>query len=130
MEYVGKARTSDAVIYLPGIMGSELVDAKGKVVWGMKPSLFFRQAAFGAVLDRLALRAGDDIRATRPLQFPMALPLLSTMEPYRALEDRLKTVVIRPEAVRPFAYDWRKSIADAAEKLAPVVREHFEQGHA
>ena len=36
-------------------------------------------------------------------------------------------VVIRPEAVRTFAYDWRKSIADAAEKLAPVVRDHFEQ---
>ena len=83
MEYARLAATSDAVIYLPGIMGSELVDAKGNVVWGMKPSLVFRQAAFGTVLDRLALRAGDDIRASRPLQFPVALPLLSSMEPYR-----------------------------------------------
>jgi len=115
--------TSDAIIYLPGIMGSELVDAKGDVVWGLKPSLIFRQAIFGNVLDQLALRANDGIRASRPIQFPAALPMLSSMEPYRALEERLKTVVVAPEAVRPFAYDWRKSIADAASLLAPVARQ-------
>ena len=121
------AATSDAVIYLPGIMGSELVNASGDVVWGLKPSLVFRQAAFGNILDRLALRPGDGISASRPLRFPAALPMLSSMEPYAALEERLKTVVVAPEAVRPFAYDWRKSIADAAEKLGPVAREHLAQ---
>lgn len=126
MENAGLAKASDAVIYLPGIMGSELVDGNGDIVWGLKPSLIFRQAVFGNVLDRIALRPNDDIRASRPVQFPVTLPLLSSMEPYRALDDRLKSVVVRPEAVRPFAYDWRKSIADAAQKLAPVVREHFE----
>src|SRR4030088_2180005 len=100
--------TSDAIIYLPGIMGSELVDAQDNVVWGLKPSLIFRQALFSNVLDRLALRAGDGIRASRPIQFPSALPMLSSMEPYRALENRLKTIVLAPEAIRPFAYDWRK----------------------
>lgn len=122
--------TSDAIIYLPGIMGSELVDAQDRVVWGLKPSLIFRQTVFGDVLDRLALRANDGIRASQPIQFPAAIPLLSSMEPYRALETRLKSVVVAPEAVRPFAYDWRKSVADAAEMLAPVARAHLNHWQA
>jgi predicted alpha/beta-hydrolase family hydrolase len=121
------AVTSDAVIYLPGIMGSELVDGQGNVVWGLKPSLIFRQAIFGNVLDQLALRAGNEIVASRPLQFPAKLPLLSDIEPYRNLEERLKRVVVHPDAVRPFAYDWRKSIAEAAERLALVARAHLEE---
>jgi pimeloyl-ACP methyl ester carboxylesterase len=122
--------TSDAIIYLPGIMGSELVDAQDNVVWGLKPSLIFRQALFGNVLDRLALRPSDGIRASRPIQFPSALPMLSSMEPYQALDTRLKTVVLAPQAIRPFAYDWRKSIADAADALAPVARKHLSEWQA
>lgn len=119
------AKTSDALIYLPGIMGSELVDDRGNVVWGLKPSLIFRQALFGDVLERLELRPGDGIRASRPVRFPVNLPLLTAMEPYSALEARLKTAALRPEAVRSFAYDWRKSIAVAAAELAPFARAHL-----
>jgi pimeloyl-ACP methyl ester carboxylesterase len=113
------------VIYLPGIMGSELADDRGEVVWGMKPSLVAREAIFGNVLRRLIPRPGDGIHATRPVQWPVSLPLLSAMEPYAALERRLRQTVVRPEAVKAFAYDWRLSIADAAGVLAPVARAHL-----
>jgi hypothetical protein len=121
------AVTSDAVIYLPGIMGSELVDADGKVLWGMKPSLLFRQAAFGNVMEALIPRQNDGIRASRPIQWPIALPLLSAMEPYTALERRIKQTVLHDDAVRAFAYDWRGSIVDAAAALAVVARSHLSQ---
>lgn len=117
--------TSDAVIYLPGIMGSELVDADGKVVWGMRPRLLARQALFHDVMERLKPAPGDRIRASRPVQLPVSLPLLSGIEPYTQLEHRLRATTLRPEAVLPFAYDWRRSVADAAAALAPVARGHL-----
>jgi pimeloyl-ACP methyl ester carboxylesterase len=118
------ACTSDAVIYLPGIMGSELVNANDDVVWGMKPSLLFRQAAFGSVLSALVPRPKDGIRASRPIRWASGLPMLSSVEPYTALETKLKTTVVAPDALLPFAYDWRRSIHDAAQALKPVAREH------
>lgn len=115
----------DAVIYLPGIMGSELVDASGRVVWGMSPRLLARQLFFRDVMERLKPRPSDGITASRPVQLPIPVPLLSGIEPYTALENRLRGVTLRPEAVRAFAYDWRRSIADAAAALAPVARAHL-----
>ena len=49
-------KTSDAIVLLPGIMGSELVDSDGKVVWGMKLGLLVKQAVLGNVFARIALR--------------------------------------------------------------------------
>lgn len=119
------------MIYLPGIMGSELVAPDGTVLWGMKPRLLARQALFRDVLARLAHPRDDDaVRATRPLQFPVAVPLLSGVEPYRDLERKLATTVLRPQALRAFAYDWRRSIADSAAALAVVAREHLREWRA
>lgn len=114
---------------LPGIMGSELVDAGGRVVWGMRLGLLARQVFLGDTLARLALPpdGGDGgIRASRPIALPVTLPLLTSIEPYTALERRLAHVALRPEAVRTFPYDWRRSIADAAQALAPVARAHLD----
>lgn len=119
--------TSDAVLYLPGIMGSELVDARDTVVWGMSPGLLARQLIFRDVMSRLVPRPDDGIRARRPVQLPVPVPLLCGIEPYRRLEHRLQQVTLRPEAVRPFAFDWRRSIAEAAVALAPVARAHLAQ---
>jgi pimeloyl-ACP methyl ester carboxylesterase len=119
------ALTSDAVIYLPGIMGSELVDANGAIVWGMKPSLLFRQALFGTVLSRLIPKPDDGIVASRPIQWPSAIPLLSSVEPYTALAHRLQGTVFHADAVKAFAYDWRRSIADAAAALKPFAQAHL-----
>ena len=134
MPPAGVALTSDAIIYLPGIMGSELVDGRGAVLWGMKPSLLAKQAFFGGVMRRLVPRPGDGIRATRPLRLPIPVPGLGGIEPYSELEHRLSRITIAPSAVRAFAYDWRHSIVDAAVELAPIARAHLadwtEQFHA
>ena len=77
---VWKAVTSDAVIYLPGIMGSELVDADDDVVWGMSMKLLLKQAVFGDALDRLVPRDDDGITATGPIRVPLSLPGLTSIE--------------------------------------------------
>lgn len=81
-------RCSDAIIFVPGVMGSELVDRHGVVVWGMSLRLVLRQAALGDALARIALPA-DGIRASREIQLPMRLPLLSGVEPYANILSRL-----------------------------------------
>ncbi len=121
------ALTSDAILYLPGIMGSELVDARGEVVWGMKPGLLARQVFFRDVMTRLVPHPDDGIRASRPVQLPVAVPLLGGVEPYTRLEHRLQQVTLHKDAVLPFAFDWRRSVADAAAALAPVARTHLER---
>jgi pimeloyl-ACP methyl ester carboxylesterase len=126
----GLPRTSDAIVLLPGIMGSELVDRDGKVVWGMKLGLLIRQAVFHNALARLALpEDGEDdgIRASRPVQLPVKLPLLTSIEPYRNVEERLRGVALRREAVLTFAYDWRRSIEEAAAALAAAAERHLER---
>ena len=119
------ALTSDAVIYLPGIMGSELVNAQGEVVWGMKANLLARQLIFRDVMKRLTPLPRDGITASRPLQLPLSVPGLGGWQPYGELEYRLRNTTLLPSAVRPFAYDWRHSIVDAAKALAPVARAHL-----
>jgi pimeloyl-ACP methyl ester carboxylesterase len=125
MSRIGASKTSDAVIYLPGIMGSELVDADGKVAWGMRPRILARQLVFRDVMQRIKYRPGDGITASQPLRLPVSVPLLTGIEPYTNLEHRLRSTTLRPDAVRAFAYDWRRSVADAAEALAPVARAHL-----
>jgi hypothetical protein len=56
----GTATTHDAVVVVPGIMGSELVEtATGDVMWGLAPSPFVSAWLSGASLDRLHL-SGDE----------------------------------------------------------------------
>ena len=124
----GVDRCSDAIVFVPGVLGSELVDRHGTVVWGMNPRLVLRQAALGDVLARLALSpdgSDDGIRASRVLQLPMRLPLLCGVEPYARLLARLRATALRPEAVCVFPYDWRRSIVDAARGLATVAERHL-----
>lgn len=126
-------RTSDAVVFLPGIMGSQLVDAEGEVLWGMRPKLLFRQLTFRDVLKRLALdeEASDDgITANALLEWPVKLPLLGAVEPYRAIVKRLEETVEDPAALLPFPYDWRRSIASNGERLRHAAREHLRDWRA
>lgn len=126
---MSSARTQDAVILVPGIMGSELVDASGEVVWGLRPSLLFRQLLSGNVLARLRLPPGapdDGIRPSRLLQVPAYLPLLEGVEPYSELARILRQVTFHPDAVLEFPYDWRRSIAYNARLLASRARAHLE----
>src|SRR6478609_3900127 len=103
----------DAVIVLPGLMGSELVDAEsGRVVWGLADPRWYVSAwTSGSSLE--ALRVTEDeragrvgrIRPTRLLQFPAFAPMLRGFEPYSEMTSRLRQAV-NPDAVMAFAYDW------------------------
>src|SRR5260370_35861469 len=82
----------DAVIVIPGIMGSELVDAEtGDVLWGLSPRTYLRFWTSGGGLERLQgtdqERGGKTgpIRATGLLRFPVASPIFGGFEPYLRL---------------------------------------------
>ena len=123
------AVTADAVIYLPGIMGSELRIGQ-KVVWGAKLGRILRQVFFRDVFEQLEPKPDDGIVAGNPISFPAMIPLLGSMEPYADLGKRLKGAVLRPEAVLAFGYDWRHPVGDAAAALAPIAKTHLTEWRA
>ncbi|MGX1812236.1 esterase/lipase family protein [Nocardia sp. NPDC055321] len=120
--------TEDAVIVIPGIMGTELVDTDtGKLLWGLRPGLLARMLI--APTTNLAPLAVDPERSSRVqprhvLKFPALIPGLGSVEPYTRLTKKLRTVVRHPDAVREFGYDWRLPVAHNATLLARVIEEH------
>ncbi|WP_371667002.1 hypothetical protein OG985_04940 [Streptomyces sp. NBC_00289] len=126
------------MIVLPGIMGSELVDAtSGKTLWGLAdPGWYLRAWTSGSSLDALRVtdeeRAGSAgrIKATRLLQFPAFAPVLRGFEPYTALVRSIRRVVLDPAAVLSFAYDWRLSTAHNARILADAAENHLRMWRA
>jgi hypothetical protein len=126
------ATTHDAVVVVPGIMGSELVDsATGKVLWGLDPGSYVSAWLSGGSLRRLQLtdeeREGryGRVTARRLLRFPAWLPVLQGFEPYTRLVARLRQVVVDPAAVREFAYDWRLPVVHNAGRLAEAALAHL-----
>lgn len=114
-------------------MGSELVDRSGTVVWGLRPGLLARQVLLGDVLARLRLAedARDDgIRPSQLVRFPVKLPFLGGLEPYTELVRQLEEVVLAREAVVTFAYDWRRSVAEAGARLEVAARSHLRDWQA
>jgi pimeloyl-ACP methyl ester carboxylesterase len=123
----------DAVIVLPGIMGSELVEtATGTVLWGLAdPAWYVNAWTSGKSLKALAVTTDERegrtgrIRATRTLKFPAFAPLLRGFEPYTGLLASVKRFVVDPAALREFAYDWRLAIDYNADELAKVAEQHL-----
>ncbi|MEV0982116.1 hypothetical protein [Streptomyces sp. NPDC049915] len=106
--------TQDAVVVVPGIMGSELRDAKtGDLLWGMSVRLLERAWRRGDGLDHLQATPeemegdGGRVRATRLLSVPAWAPFLQGAEPYSSLLRTVTGAVAAPEAVLAFPYDWR-----------------------
>ncbi|MFS0701958.1 esterase/lipase family protein [Cellulomonas sp. 179-A 4D5 NHS] len=124
----------DAVLVVPGTMGSELCDAEGMVVWGLAPSLAAKHWLGGRttvlhVTDEE--RAGARrLRATRLLRAPAFMPILRGVEPYTALLDRLRERAAAPAAIAEFPYDWRLGIDVAAPHLASAGFAHLERWRA
>ncbi|SES43518.1 lipase/acyltransferase domain-containing protein [Lentzea albida] len=127
--------TPDAVMVVPGIMGSELVDTTtGETIWGLRPKLLTSALLHGleplAVTD--AERAGDTSRV-KPvglLRFPAYLPGLTGLEPYTGLVRELRGLVRHRDAVAEFAYDWRLPVKHNAALLADAVDAHLESWRA
>jgi hypothetical protein len=127
-------RCTDAVIVLPGLMGSELVDtASNEVLWGLSDPRWYVSAwTGGRSLRRLAVtdedRAGGGrIRATGLLSAPAAAPVFHGAEPYTRLLAGVRRVAAHPDAVLAFPYDWRLSVEHNARQLAAVAERHLDR---
>ncbi|WP_225826531.1 lipase/acyltransferase domain-containing protein [Streptomyces naphthomycinicus] len=135
---MSRPRTGDAVILIPGIMGSELVDSTtGRTLWGLSDPRWYVSAwTTGTSLAALRLtpeeRAGryGRVRATRLIRFPAFAPVLAGFSPYEHLRKGLRTVVRHPAAVAEFAYDWRLPVTHNARLLAEFAHRHLDDWRA
>src|SRR3954470_2679415 len=104
-------RSYDAVIVVPGIMGSRLRDTTtNRLVWGATATLRYTRLTKGAFET---LKVTDEERAGKVgrivpdglLSTPGWAPVLRGFDPYRDLVSALEGAVVDKRAVRPFAYD-------------------------
>ncbi|MFJ8827927.1 esterase/lipase family protein [Streptomyces sp. NPDC102467] len=125
--------TQDAVVIVPGIMGSELRDsATGSVLWGLSGTGWLlrawtrRDGLAGLHLtdDELTGRTGR-VQATQLLRHGTWTPYLRGQEPYTDLIDTVREHVADPAAILPFPYDWRLPVATNGKLLAARAREHL-----
>jgi Lecithin:cholesterol acyltransferase len=125
----GRPVCTDAVVVIPGILGSELVDEDGDVCWGLKPAVL-AGAWITKKLDVLHVTDDDlagkrRLRPTRLLRVPGYMPFFGGLEPYTALLRRVSETAVDPRAVTEFAYDWRLSIEYNAARLVKRCEEHL-----
>ncbi|MFC9271956.1 AAA family ATPase [Streptomyces zhihengii] len=124
------AFTRDAVVVVPGFLGSELLDTDtSSLVWGQAPG---EQLEAWHHRDHPALRfTGSDrdgtgrLRAARLLRGPVWAPYFGGVEPYTPLLETVRSRVVHPDAVLEFAYDWRQPAARNAALLARAAQRHL-----
>ncbi|MFJ3929484.1 esterase/lipase family protein [Streptomyces sp. NPDC090029] len=121
----------DAVVVVPGIMGSTLRDTDTDTpLWGVGSILGYSARLHS---DRLrALRVTDAersgavrVEATGLLGVADWLPGLGGAQPYGDLLSRLRREALDRAAVTAFPYDWRLSVEHNGALLAAAVREHL-----
>ncbi|MFE3635373.1 hypothetical protein [Streptomyces sp. NPDC059168] len=135
LERLAAARdvTQDALVVVPGIMGSELRDAAtGKILWGLSGARWLLDAwtsqsglsALRMTEDELEGRTGR-VKATQLLKHSAWTPHLRGFEPYSDLVAALQTCVPDKAAILEFAYDWRLSVTHNGRRLAAAARRHL-----
>ncbi|MFD9380001.1 esterase/lipase family protein [Streptomyces sp. NPDC059999] len=125
--------TQDAVVVVPGIMGSALYDnERGRHVWGLEGiSWLVRAWTLPGGLTSLAMRDEElegktgRITATGLLKHSAWTPYLAGIEPYTDLVAAVGRCVAHPAAVLEFAYDWRLPVATNGRLLAEAARAHL-----
>jgi hypothetical protein len=127
-------RCRDAVVVIPGIMGSELIEADGRVLWGLSPKDLV-SAYRGDLLDRLRVTDGDltgrrAVRATRLLKYPAVLGWFRGSEDYHRLLARTRRTVLDERSVLAFPYDWRLSVTFNGGLLAQAAIDQWERWRA
>jgi hypothetical protein len=132
---VEQSMTRDAVIVLPGIMGTELVEsATGRVLWGLADPRWYAGAwTTGGALRELAVTGAERdgqvgrIRPGRLLRVPAFAPVLRGIEPYTNLSAAVRRVLPDPAALLEFGYDWRLPVAHNAGELALAAQAHLDR---
>ena len=124
---------ADAVIVIPGIMGSQLVDAgDGTVLWGLSAKSYVSFWTGSSSWEKLKVteeeRSGrmGRVKATRLLTALAFAPLLRGIEPYTRLTEAVRGIALHRDAVMEYPYDWRLSVAHNARILATVAARHLE----
>ncbi|WP_435218280.1 esterase/lipase family protein [Streptomyces sp. bgisy034] len=125
--------TQDAVVIVPGIMGSELRDAStGRTVWGLsgvrwlidawtRPKGLKALHMTDAELDGAAGR----LEPVQLLRHSAWTPYLKGFEPYTDLISAVHACVAHPAAVLEFPYDWRFPVTTNGRLLAAAARRHL-----
>jgi len=124
---------ADAVIVIPGIMGSELADAgDGTILWGLSARSYASFWTGSSPWEKLKVtedeRSGsmDRVKPTRLLTASAFAPLLRGIEPYTRLMEAVRGTVLHRDAVLEYPYDWRLSVAHNARILATAAARHLE----
>lgn len=136
---VAPPTTHDAIVIVPGIMGSELVDVSGgrgkeKVLWGLaRPGWLAKAWLSRSGLKGLHLtpeEAAGQSRRVEPrrlLSTPAWTPFLRGIEPYTRLTNDVEATAADPAALLAFPYDWRLPVEHNARRLAREARIHLER---
>ncbi|MEU8779689.1 hypothetical protein [Streptomyces sp. NPDC048606] len=121
-------------------MGSVLEDAvTGRPLWGVDLAMLTKPRISGGLLgalhaDEREREADADtarrapltrIRATALLTRPWWLPVFEGLDPYSDVLKSVTGVVLDPQAVAPFPYDWRLAVAYNGTLLARTARAHL-----
>lgn len=123
----------DAVIVVPGIMGSALYDTvRSEFIWGLR-DLGWLQRAWHRGDGLLPLHLTPEernghfgrVKPVELLRVPAWAPFLQGFEPYNHLLKEVRAAVADPAAVREFPYDWRLPVAVNGQLLAKAAYEHL-----
>jgi hypothetical protein len=126
--------TQDAVVIVPGIMGSELRDTTtGTTLWGLSGARWLVKAwTRPGGLKNLHMTDAElagDIGRVQPIQLlrhSAWTPYLKGCEPYTDLITAIHQCAAHPAAVLEFPYDWRLPVATNGQLLAAAARRHLE----
>jgi hypothetical protein len=129
-------RSHDAVVVIPGIMGSDLHDLTlGKRIWGADRAAGYafrwrdRSLMMAlAVTDEERSGEAHRVKAKNLVGVPHLGSVFGGLEPYGTLVRALQWL-IHPDAVLTFAYDWRLSVAFNAPPLAEEMHRHLAEWH-
>ena len=128
----------DAVVVVPGIMGSRLIDSETrKPLWGVPQIAALKTAGnvFGswaagrliplAVTDQERVGLSRRIRPDGLIKEPVWGPTFRMNFGYRRLTERLSKMVLHPDALLEFGYDWRLNVEHNGALLAEAVDRHL-----
>lgn len=113
------------LVFLPGIMGSELVSDIGEPLWSLHPGPLWRalrssERLLGGPLEDLEFH-DSRVKAARPLMVPVP-GLTRLMGNYHGLIRELGAAFgLTEDNYLEFAYDWRRPIAYTSVLLAEAI---------
>ncbi|WP_082526752.1 hypothetical protein [Kitasatospora sp. MBT63] len=130
---VPERRLHDAVVVVPGIMGSGLRDVEsGNQLWGVGRLFEYTARMHTGRLRALGLTAGEltgrtgRIEPTGLLNVAECLPGFGRAQPYNELVSELRHAAVHRSAVLPFPYDWRLPVEHNGGLLAGAARRHLD----